>query len=252
MRHPVPVRVLCLLLGLLMLASPLHAMAMSPPQARVLVFTNTTGWRHDSIPAAVAALQRLGAQDGMQVDHTEDAGWFTADRLARYQAVVFANTTGDVLDDAQQSAMQDFVRAGGGFMGIHSAADTEYDWPWYGELVGAWFLGHPPGLQTARVRTETGGVLTTPVWRVTDELYNFRSNPRERVQVLATVDEREYAGGTMGAYHPIAWCHAFDGGRAWYTGLGHDITLYADANFLDPLRGGMRYVTGLSMECRLQ
>ena len=212
---------------------------------------------------ALRDMVRLGLTSAKAVHATNELRYhasFALDRIAEQARTVpqrplstpAANTTGDVLDDAQQSAMQDFVRAGGGFMGIHSAADTEYDWPWYGELVGAWFLGHPPGLQTARVRTETGGVLTTPVWRVTDELYNFRSNPRERVQVLATVDEREYAGGTMGADHPIAWCHAFDGGRAWYTGLGHDITLYADANFLDQLRGGLRYVTGLSMECRLQ
>ena len=220
-----------------------------PPQARVLVFTKTSGWRHDSIPVTVAALQRLGAQEGMQVDHSEDARDFNAGRLSRYQAVVFANTTGDVLNEAQQAAMENFVRAGGGFLGIHSAADTEYEWPWYGRLVGAWFKRHPPGLQTARVTFEGSQGDMPKRWKVTDELYDYRDNPRGRVQVLATVDERDYAGGGMGDDHPIAWCHAYDGGRAWYAGLGHDAAIYADPVFAQWLRRGLRYATGLSDDC---
>ena len=243
-----------LLSVLLLLTLCLQASANMAPRARVLVFTGTSGWHHDSIPTAVAALQRLGAQDGMQVDHSSDAGDFNARNLGRYKAVVFANTTLDVLDDQQQAAMEKFVRAGGGFMGIHSAADTEYDWPWYGELVGAWFKSHPPGLQTSRVLFENehaeGEDADAPKdWIVTDELYNYRSNPREHVQVLATVQETDYDGGTMGADHPIAWCHAFDGGRAWYSGLGHGIELYADPVFLAQLRRGLRYATGISPRC---
>ncbi|MEP6906627.1 MAG: ThuA domain-containing protein [Pseudoxanthomonas sp.] len=241
--------VLTLWLLMLMLAPCLQTAAMSPPQARVLVFSKTTGWRHDSIPAAVAALQRLGAHEGIQVDHTEDASRFRPDRLARYQAVVFANTTLDVLDDKQQAAMQDFVRAGGGFMGIHSAADTEYDWAWYGQLVGARFLSHPAGLQTARVQVESDGAKAERNWLISDEIYNFRSNPRERVRVLATVDEIDYTGGSMGEDHPIAWCRAFDGGRSWYTGLGHSIAMYDDAVFQQQLTRGLRYVSGMSDEC---
>ena len=239
---------------LLLLALCVQAGASMAPRAGVLVFTKTTGWRHDSIPTAVAALQRLGAQEGMQVDHSEDAHDFNTKHLARYQAVVFANTTLDVLDAEQQAAMEGFVRAGGGFMGIHAAADTEYDWPWYGELVGAWFKSHPPGLQTSRVllenkHAECENADAPKDWTVTDELYNYRSNPRERVQVLATVQEADYDGGTMGKDHPIAWCHAFDGGRAWYTGLGHEIKLYADPVFLAQLRRGLRYAAGISARC---
>jgi len=245
MRRPAPT----FLSILLLLALCVQASASMAPRARVLVFTKTAGWRHDSIPAAVAALQRLGAQEGMQVDHSEDAHDFNGKRLARYQAVVFANTTLDVLDAEQQAAMESFVRAGGGFMGIHSAADTEYNWPWYGELVGAWFKSHPQGLQTSRVLFEGKDADMPKDWTVTDELYNYRSNPRERVQVLATVQEADYDGGTMGADHPIAWCHAFDGGRAWYTGLGHGIELYADPVFLVQLRRGLRYATGISTRC---
>ena len=238
-----------LLLAFLLLALCMQASASMAPRARVLVFTKTMGWRHDSIPSAIAALQRLGTREGMRVDHSEDANDFNARNLTRYQAVVFANTTLDVLDEQQQAAMQGFVRAGGGFMGIHSAADTEHDWPWYGELVGAWFKSHPPGLQTSRVLFEGKDAETPQAWTVTDELYNYHSNPRGRVQVLATVQEADYDGGTMGADHPIAWCHAFDGGRAWYTGLGHGIELYADPVFLAQLRDGLRYAAGIQTRC---
>lgn len=244
MRLPIPT----LLTALLSLAFCLDA-AATQPQPRVLVFTKTTGWRHDSIPTAVAALQRLAAQEGLAVDHSEDAAVFNEKNLHRYRAVIFASTTGDVLDATQQAAMESFVRAGGGYMGVHSAADTEYDWPWYGELVGAYFKSHPPGLQTTKVVFEQDGKPTASAWTVTDEIYNYRSNPRSAVQVTATVDERDYQGGTMGADHPIAWCHSYDGGRAWYTGLGHDIKLYADPQFEAQLRRGLRYTVRLSDEC---
>jgi type 1 glutamine amidotransferase len=224
--------------------------AATQPQPRVLVFSKTAGFRHDSIPTTVAALQRLGAQEGLAVDHSEDAGDFNDKNLRRYRAVIFASTTGDVLDAAQQAAMENFVRAGGGYMGVHAAADTEYDWPWYGQLVGAWFKSHPPGLQTTKVVFEHAGIPTdAPAWTVTDEIYNYRSNPRSVVQVTATVDERDYQGGTMGADHPIAWCHSYDGGRAWYTGLGHEIKLYADPQFEAQLKRGLRYTVRLADEC---
>ena len=224
-----------------------HVPATEVP--RVLVFTKTAGWRHDSLPSAIAALQRLGEKEGIAVDATEDAGAFNSANLARYRAVIFASTTGDVLDDAQQAAMETFVRNGGGFMGIHAAADTEYDWRWYGELVGAWFKSHPPGLQTTQVVFEYTPPSASQAWTVTDEIYNYRDNPRARVQVLATVQESNYEGGTMGEDHPIAWCHAFDGGRAWYTGLGHEARMYEDPTLLWQLTQGLRYAAGVSETC---
>lgn len=236
-----------LLLALLLCAGG-AALAGTPPD-RVLVFSKTAGWRHDSIPTAVAALQRLAAREGLAADHSEDAGDFTAANLARYRVVVFASTTGEILDETQQAALEGFVRAGGGFMGVHSAADTGYDWPWYGRLVGAYFHSHPPGLQTTRVVPEHAGEPAGTPWTITDELYNYRQNPRVRVRVIATVDERGYEGGTMGADHPIAWCHAFDGGRSWYTGLGHDAKVYAMEEFVAQLRRGLRYAAGRSPEC---
>ncbi len=240
-------RILPVLLLIVLLGAAAQALASMP---RVLVFSKTAGFRHDSIPAAVAAVQGLAMDASLYSDATEDAAEFTADNLKHYRAVIFVNTTGDVLDAAQQQALQDFIDNGGGFMGIHAAADTEYDWPWYGELVGAWFLSHPPGLQTTRVRFEQDGIAAGGRdWRVTDEIYNYRRNPRAHVQVLATVDESDYSGGTMGADHPISWCHASGQGRAWYTGLGHDARLYDDATFRRQLARGLRYVAARSDEC---
>ena len=226
------------------------SVAVAREPVRLLVFTKTTGFRHDSIPVAVDTVRALARQAGWQVDHDEDARVFTRERLARYRVVVFANTTGDVLDDAQQAALREYVEHGGGFVGIHSAADTEYDWPWYETLVGAWFLSHPPGLQATRLTFVADGIASDGRhWQVTDELYNYRRNPRSRVRVVATVDESGYAGGSMGADHPIAWCHEAGKGRSWYTGLGHRIDLYADDTFRRHLLRGLRYAAGESEDC---
>lgn len=236
-----------LLLALLLLAASMTALAAPP---RILIFSKTTGFRHESIPVAVAATQRLALQQALAADLSEDASVFSPARLQRYRAVVFVNTTGDILDADQQRALEAFVRAGGGFMGVHSAADTEYDWPWYGRLLGAWFHSHPPGLQATRVRFEHDGIAANGrQWRVTDEIYNYRDNPRPHVRVIATLDESDYAGGTMGQDHPIAWCHGFDGGRAWYTGLGHDAGLYSDPVFLRHLARGLRYASRQANDC---
>lgn len=240
-----PLRFPALLLASLLVTAPLAAAAPD----RVLVFSKTAKFRHESIPVAVATLQRVAAAEGMAVDATEDAGAFTADNLSRYRVVVFASTTGDVLDEAQQAAMEGFVRGGGGFVGVHAAADTEYDWPWYGRLVGAYFKNHPPGLQSTHVQPEHDGQPVGARWPITDELYNYRTNPRAQVRVIATVDEREYEGGQMGDDHPIAWCHAFDGGRSWYTGLGHEAKVYGDANVTAQLARGLRYAAGRSDDC---
>ncbi|MCC4587582.1 ThuA domain-containing protein [Xanthomonas melonis] len=237
-----------LLLTLICMLASFASTAASAPE-RMLIFSKTAGFRHESIPTAVATLRQLAAEEGMAADHSEDAEVFTADNLARYRVVAFASTTGEILAPAQQQAFEGFVRRGGGFLGVHSAADTGYQWPWYGQLVGAWFKGHPPGLQSTRVQPEREGQAVGKSWPITDEIYNYRHNPRGQVQVIATVDERLYAGGTMGADHPIAWCHAFDGGRAWYTGLGHDAAVYANAEFLAQLRQGLRYAAGREPGC---
>lgn len=222
----------------------------APSPARILVFTATRGWRHDSIPEAVDTLRVLIAANGFEMLHSEDPAYFDDARLHGFRAVVFANTTHDVLDDAQQSALERFVRGGGGFVGIHSAADTEHGWPWYGELVGAWFESHPPGLQATDVRFEPGHrVPALDGWHIIDEIYSFKRNPRPFVDVIATVDNGMFEGGRMGADHPIAWCHARFGGRAWYTALGHAGTVYADPRFREHLQRGLRYASGQDDDC---
>lgn len=190
-------------------------------ETRVLVFSKTAGFRHDSIPEGIAAVRELGAAGGFTVDATEDAGAFTTGNLARYDAVVFLSTTGDVLDAAQQGAFERYIKRGGGYVGIHAAADTEYDWAFYGGLAGAYFQSHP-AIQPATVDVEdrahpaTSGLPST--WNRTDEWYNYRSNPRDHAHVLASLDESSYTGGTMSGDHPIAWCQEYRGGRAFYTG----------------------------------
>ncbi|WP_443048465.1 ThuA domain-containing protein [Streptomyces sp. HUAS 31] len=213
----------------------------------VLVFSRTAGFRHDAIPAGIDTLRTLGGQNDFSVTATEDAGAFTSANLAGYEAVVFLNTTGDVLNAAQQTALQSYVDSGGGYLGVHAAADTEYDWPYYGQLVGAWFQSHP-AIQQATIRTEDRTHPATShlgaTWTRTDEWYNYRANPRPRVHVLQTLDESTYSGGSMGADHPITWCHRQGQGRSFYTGLGHTVESYADPAFRSLLLGGVRYAAG--------
>jgi type 1 glutamine amidotransferase len=214
---------------------------------RVLLFTRTTGFRHASIPAAVAAVERLGAGHGFAAEHTEDPARFDDAALARYRVVVFLNTTGDVLDGAQQAALERWVTAGGGFVGVHSAADTEYGWAWYGTLLGARFARHP-AVQPATVRVvdrdhpATAGLPAR--WRRTDEWYDLRANPRGRVHVLATVDEATYTGGGMGADHPIAWCQRAGEGRSLYTAGGHTVESWAEPRFLAHVAGAIGWAAG--------
>ncbi|WP_329109531.1 ThuA domain-containing protein [Micromonospora sp. NBC_01699] len=216
----------------------------NPPETyQVMVFSKTAGFRHDSVGAGISAIEELGRENGFRVDATEDAGAFTAANLAQYEAVVFLSTTGDALNSEQQAAFEAYIRGGGGFVGVHAAADTEYDWPWYGGLVGAWFDSHP-ATQPATVRFEDRANPSTahfaPTWTHTDEWYNYRTNPRANVKVLATVDESTYSGGGMGADHPITWCQEYDGGRAWYTGMGHTAQSFAQENYTKMLLGGIR------------
>jgi cytochrome c len=232
-------------------STPREPVATTVAEPRILLFSKTAGFRHDSIPDAIAAIEALGAQHGFAVDATEDAAAFSDEGLAGYRAVVFLMTTGDVLDEAQQAAFERYIRAGNGYAGVHSASDTEYHWPWYGELVGAYFSSHP-AIQQARIQIEDGAHPSTAglpsPWTRTDEWYSFRTNPRAQVHVLATLDESSYQGGTMGADHPIAWYHDYDGGRAWYTAGGHTSASYAEPEFLQHLLGGLRYAMQPSAE----
>jgi len=218
-------------------------------KTRILLFSETRGFRHNSIADALKALDELSTAEGIRVDQASDsAGVFTETSLAQYDAVVWALTSGDVLDTDEQTAFEAYIRAGGGYVGIHAASDTEYDWPWYGALVGAYFDRHP-AVQAATQFVENASHPSTKhlntTWTRTDEWYDFRSNPRSQVNVLLRLDESSYTGGGMGDDHPSAWYHNYDGGRSWYTGGGHTSASYAEEDFRRHLLGGIRYATGL-------
>lgn len=223
------------------------------PRFSVLVFSKTTGFRHDSIPLGIAAIEALGAEHGFAVDSTEEAARFNSATLSRYKVIVFLNTTGDILDANQKTAFERYIHSGGGFVGIHSASDTEYRWPWYGRLVGTWFASHPQ-IQPATLHIEDPSHPSTKglpaLWERTDEWYNFRSNPRAAVKVLATLDEATYSGGAMGADHPITWCQDVDGGRSWYTAMGHTKESYAEPLFRLHLLGGIESAAGIAGSCK--
>ncbi|MBF8190128.1 ThuA domain-containing protein [Nonomuraea sp. K274] len=210
----------------------------------VLVFSKTAGFRHDSIPTGIQAIRDLGAANSFTVTATEDAGVFTTANLAQYESVVFLSTTGDVLNTSQQSAFESYIRGGGGYVGVHAAADTEYGWPFYGQLVGAWFASHP-AIQQVNSKTENRAHPATAhlpqTWTRTDELYNYQSNARSTARVLATLDESSYSGGSMAGDHPITWCKTFDAGRSFYTGFGHTQQSFAEPAFRSQLLGGIRY-----------
>lgn len=212
---------------------------------RVLIFTRTAGFRHQSIPAGIEALTTIARRQNIEVDTTENPSNFVEENLKKYKAVIFLSTTGDVLSASQQNAFEKFIRAGGGYLGIHAASDTEYDWPWYGNLVGAYFNGHPP-IQQARFITvdnkhQSTMALPQAFDRI-DEHYNFKQiNPA--INVLVTIDEHSYSGGTNGDPHPISWFHVYDGGRAFYTAMGHTEESFKEPIFVDHLTGALRYVT---------
>ncbi|MFI6233882.1 ThuA domain-containing protein [Micromonospora sp. NPDC050784] len=220
----------------------------------VLVFSKTAGFRHDAIPVGIQTIRDLGAANNFTVTATEDAAAFTTSNLNQYEAVVFLNTTGDVLNASQQTAFESYIGSGRGYVGVHAAADTEYDWPFYGNLVGAWFASHP-AIQQANMKVEDRGHAATAhlpqTWIRTDEWYNYRTNARSSAHVLATLDESSYSGGGMGADHPLSWCKSYSGGRSFYTGAGHTQASYAESGFRNHLLGGIRYASGRSKaDCR--
>lgn len=226
-RTPSPVTVitalLALILGLGIAATP-RAEAAVP--YRVLVFSKVTNFAHDSIPAGIDAIKKLGSENGFEVEATDDAAAFTDANLARFQAIVFNNTNstpekGDLLDAEQRAALQKYVRAGGGWVGLHSASASERDWPWYEGLVGAIFDQHP-AVQTGRVkvldRTHPSTRGLPELWERTEEWYNWRTNPTGKVHTLAQIKVRDgITGLDEGVDHPWSWCQNYDGGRSWFT-----------------------------------
>jgi len=233
--------ILCSLLSALLLQS------CNQSRPRVLVFAKTAAVHHESIPVALAAVQELGKENGIDMDTTRDASQFNEDNLARYGAVMFLITTGDVLDYRQEAAFERYIQAGGGYVGVHSASDTEYDWGWYGRLVGGYFANHPAQQEARYVIKDNQHPSTDffadTVWTRFDEIYNFRSY-KPGLHTVIAVDERSYKGGTNGSDHPISWYHDYDGGRAFYTAMGHVKETYQDPIFLNHLLGAIQYAIG--------
>lgn len=217
-------------------------------EPKILVFSKTMGFKHASIPKGIAAIQKLGSENGFAVDTTKNADLFNDENLKQYSAVVFLSTTMNVLDHIQEAAFERYIQSGGGFVGIHAAADCEYDWGWYNKLVGAQFLSHPAGTPEADFIIKDNSFIATQhftdsVWHRSDEIYNYK-NINPDVNVIMTVDESTYEGGENGEYHPFSWYHEFDGGRAFYTGAGHTDESFSEELFLKHILGGIQYAIG--------
>lgn len=231
----------CFLVGMAQQATP------STDIDQVLVFTKTNGFRHKSIETGVALLEKLAQQNNFQITHTEDSLAFNAENLEQYKMVLFLSTTNDVLGQSEQKALKDFMHSGGSFMGIHAATDTEFHWPWYGRMIGAYFEGHPnnPNVRKASMTVldpahASTQMLPDSTWIRTDEWYNYK-NLSSDIHVLLNLDESSYQGGTNGKHHPIAWYHEFEGARVFYTGGGHTKESFSEPLFVAHLLGGINY-----------
>jgi type 1 glutamine amidotransferase len=232
-------KILCFLI---LFALTISADADTKPK-RILVFYKTAAYKHLSIPAGITAITKLGRENNFEVDTSSNSSVFDLNNLKNYNAIVFLSTSGDMLDDHQQSQFEQYIRSGGGFMGIHGASAGEYDWTWYGQLVGAVFDGHPVQQNATFKVIDKKHPSTRHLpskWNIKEELYNFK-NISPNIKVLLTVDESSYQGGTNGVFHPMAWYHEFDGGRSFYTALGHADDKYTNPLFLKHILEGIRY-----------
>ncbi|HEX4852122.1 MAG TPA: ThuA domain-containing protein, partial [Puia sp.] len=238
-KYIVPILFACICLSLISAIS--HR-----SRPRVLIFSKTNGYHHASIPAGIAAIKKLGTENGFDVDDTVDSTAFNKKNLKKYAAVIFLSPTGKVFGPGEETALKEFIEQGGGFVGIHSATDCEYNWSWYGELVGAYFKSHPKQQQAKLMIVDKNNPSTEGLpdpWVRFDEWYNFR-NLSQQTKILLKIDESSYTGGENGDNHPMAWYHDYDGGRAFYTALGHTDESFADSNYLHHILGGIKYAIG--------
>lgn len=230
------------------------------PTMNVLVFTKTMGFYHAAKPNAVKAFYEIAHENNWLLTVTEDSTYFTDANLKKYNVVVFLLTTGNNLLDANQRlAFQHFIERGGGFVGVHTSTDTEYKWPWYTQLVGAHFLGHPPVHDAKLIIEDKHNPATecfgTDTLKWKDEFYSFDRNPRlnKNIHVLASIDEKSYnideniwfkdVNIVMGD-HPLVWCQEFDGGRSFHTALGHIPEMYNNEIFRKHIIGAIQWAAG--------
>lgn len=247
-------------LGQIIACCLLFSLTLSAQQFRALLITETAGWHHPSITAAAPAMEGLAKRHDFVLDRYQPGMKLTEKMLEPYDVAIFVNTTMDIFDEAEQAAFEKFIQAGNGYVGVHAASDTEYDWPWYTQLVGHMFIIHP-AVQTAMVdviNRDFPGLERWPdrlLW--TDEWYEFTPAKTEGLNYLITLDEKTYnpkadwgskKGEGMGDFHPISWYHEFDGGRAFYTAMGHMPEVYDEKLFLEHVYGGIYWAaTGKGM-----
>lgn len=234
--------------------------ACSPPKSErmnIVVTTQTEGFRHDNIPVAVDALQKLAAKSNWQLHHTEDPLYFSKSSLDTIDLIIFLQTSGDIFADVQKQAIELFVENGGGLLTIHTGTVTENQWEWYIDNLGAVFIGHPP-VQEGRLIIEDRSHPATSffpdsIWIIEDEWYSFDRNPREQVNVLISIDESSYdvdnnewfegANQRMGD-HPLVWYRHAGEGRIFQTALGHPEQLYSDPLFINHIKGAILWTAG--------
>jgi type 1 glutamine amidotransferase len=233
----------------------LNGAASAAPQARVLIYSGSTGYRHESIPAAVAAIKGIGEKAGYGVDTSEDPEVFTADNLAKYQVLVLVSNTTDPKKPESEwfvgprrDALQGFLEAGKGVIGVHAAADSHYHWGWYGQMIGGYFERHPKGtprgtLTVVDAKHPATAKLPKTIER-NDEWYYYKDfDPTMRV--LVTIDPKSIGDGEADVNpNPLVWCHEFGGGRVFYSALGHTDESWSEPYLVDLMSGALRYAAG--------
>ncbi len=209
----------------------------------VLVITETKGWIHDSIESGLKLIQNIGNKNNFNVYHSDNSSVITYKNLKEIKTIIFLNTTEEILTDVEQKVMESFIKSGKGFVGVHAAADTEYNWQWYGKLVGAYYRNHPE-VMNGKILTINHKITNhlDSEWEIEDEWYNF-DYVNYDINILLNLDEDSYIGGEHPDYHPITWYHEYDGGRSFYTGLGHTKEVYEDERFIKLLEKGILYAS---------
>ena len=209
----------------------------------VLVITETKGWVHDSIESGLKLIQNIGNKNNFNVYHSDNSSVITYKNLKEIKTIIFLNTTEEILNDVEQKVMESFIKSGKGFVGVHAAADTEYNWQWYGKLVGAYYRNHPE-VMNGKILTINHKITNhlDSEWEIEDEWYNF-DYVNYDINILLHLDEDSYIGGEHPDYHPITWYHEYDGGRSFYTGLGHTKEVYDDEKFIKLLEKGILYAS---------
>ena len=225
--------------------------AQEKKQFRALLITKTAGWHHESINDGVAAIKELANRNYFDVQWHQDAITINDKYLENFQVLIFLSTTGDIFKEEEQKAIEKFIQSGKGYVGIHAASDTEYDWPWYTKLVGRMFNIHPV-IQTAKLQVTANkfpglqGFSNDVLW--TDEWYEFKPETTTGLNDILAVDESTYnpnvqwgekKGKGMGNFHPVSWYHNYDGGRSFYTALGHLPAIYTNQAFLNHIYAGI-------------